>query len=148
MAEQQPEQKSPSNTYLHYLILRIKASIRRTTAPYLKKMRRASLLRRERYIFTDKRHPEKGIFSAALGCIALIGLILAVKVTFDMGGSAGIGQALTVLLAFLISGTGFVFGVMACRQKDVFKLFPHLGILFNTLSLMICIAILCIGLFL
>ena len=148
MAEQNGSEKSPSGTYLHYLFLRMRASLRRTMTPLLKKMRRASLLRRERYIFTDKRHPEKGIFSFAMGLIALTGLVMAVKVTFEAGGEAGIAQALTVLLAFFIGLTGLVYGILARRERDVFFLFPHLGIVCNTLSLLICTAILMLGLFL
>lgn len=148
MAEQQNEKSSAQNTYLHYLILRIRASVRRALTPYLKKMRRASLLRRERYIFTDKRHPEKGIFSTAMGLIALTGLFLAVKFTFDAGGVAVVSYALAVLLSFVIAVAGFIAGVVARKERDVFFLFPNLGILFNTLSILMCASILAIGLLL
>lgn len=148
MAEGQNEKSKAQNTYLHYLFLRIRASVRRAFAPYLKKMRRASLLRRERYIFTDKRHPEKGIFSAAMGLIALTGLFFAVKLTFDAGGMAYVSYALAVLLAFVIALFGFIAGILARRERDVFHLFPNLGIFVNALSLLMCAAILGIGLFL
>ena len=148
MAEQQNEKAGAQNTYLHYLILRFRSSVRRALTPYLKKMRRASLLRRERYIFTDKRHPEKGIFSAAMGILALFGILYAVKLTFDAGGVAMVSYALAVLLSFVIAVSGFIAGVIARKEKDVFFLFPNLGIFFNILSILLCVAIVGIGLFL
>lgn len=147
MAEQKGDTKNTQNTYLHYLFLRFQASVRRVMTPYLKKMRRASLLRRERYIFTDKRHPEKGIFSAAMGLIALSGILLAVKLTFDAGGVAIAPYALAVLLSFVIALAGFIAGIVARKERDVFFLFPNLGILFNTLSILLCVFVLCLGLF-
>ena len=146
---QEPEQKnSASNTYLHYLVLRLRAKVRSVVTPYLKKMRRAHLLRRERYIFTDKKHPEKGIFSAAMGAIAVTSIVLAVKNAFDLGGSATPAYAVAVILAFVIAVIGFVFGVLSHKEKDVFYLFPNFGIFFNGLALLASIAILLMGLFL
>ena len=121
--------------------------MRRQVNPYIKKLRRARLLRRERYIFTDKRHPEKGIFATVMGLLALFGLFLAVKLTFEGGGTAGINCVMAVLLSFVIALCGFIAGIIARKERDIFTLFPNLGILFNTLSLMICIGIFSIGVF-
>ena len=145
-AQTQESEKKTSNTYLRFLYLRARAKVRSVTGPFLKKMRRASLLRRERYIFTDKKHPEKGIFSSAMGLIALSGIALAVKFSFDRGGEAIANYAVAVLLSFVIALCGLVFGVIAHRQKDVFYLFPNFGIFFNVTALIACCVIAGLGL--
>ncbi|MBP3279943.1 MAG: hypothetical protein J6M44_13390 [Butyrivibrio sp.] len=101
---------------------------------------------RDRYMFTDNRHPEKGVMSAILGCISVTALIAAVVFTYNDGGQAQLRYAAAAMVAAIFSVVGLVLGIMSRMEKDIFKLFPNLGIVLNTLSIAFIIFILVLGL--
>ncbi len=97
-------------------------------------------------MFTDNRHPEKGVMSAILGCISVTALIAAVVFTYNDGGQAQLRYAAAAMVAAIFSVAGLVLGIMSRMEKDIFKLFPNLGIVLNTLSIAFIIFILVLGL--
>nr|WP_256372299.1 DUF6142 family protein [Butyrivibrio sp. CB08] len=97
-------------------------------------------------MFTDNRHPEKGVMSAILGIISVSALIAAVVFTYNDGGQAQLRYAAAALVAAIFSVVGLVLGIMSRLEKDIFKLFPNLGIVLNTLSIAFVIFILVLGL--
>ena len=101
---------------------------------------------RDRYMFTDNRHPEKGIMSAILGCISVGTLIVAVLFTYRDGGQAQLRYAAAALVAAIFSVAGFVLGIMSRFERDIFKLFPNLGIALNSASIIIVVILLVLGL--
>ena len=100
---------------------------------------------RDRYMFTDNRHPEKGIMSAILGLISVGALIAAVVFTYRDGGQAQLQYAAAVLVAAIFSVAGIVLGIMSRFERDIFKLFPNLGIVLNLLSIIFIILVLVLG---
>ncbi len=90
---------------------------------------------RDRYMFTDNRHPEKGIMSAILGAISVGTLGLVVLFTYRDGGQAKPQYAAAALVAAIFSVVGFVIGIMSRRERDIFKLFPNIGIILNLLAI-------------
>ena len=101
---------------------------------------------RDRYMFTDNRHPEKGIMSAILGCISVGTLIFAVLFTYRDGGQAQLRYAAAALVAAIFSVVGFVLGIMSRFEKDIFRLFPNLGIILNFASIVFVVVLLVLGL--
>ena len=89
---------------------------------------------RDRFTFTDNRHPEKGILSAVLGCISVTTYILAVVFTYKNGGQALMQYAAAAFVAAIFSVVGLVLGIMSRFEKDIFKFFPNVGIILNTLA--------------
>jgi hypothetical protein len=100
---------------------------------------------RDRYMFTDNRHPEKGVMSAILGCISVGAIIAAVVFTYNNGGQAQLRYAAAVMVAACFSVAGIILGIMSRFERDIFKLFPNLGIILNSLSLAFIIFILVLG---
>ena len=100
---------------------------------------------RDRYMFTDNRHPEKGVMSAILGCISVGAIIAAVVFTYNDGGQAQLRYAAAVMVAACFSVAGIILGIMSRFERDIFKLFPNLGIILNSLSLAFVIFILVLG---
>ncbi len=100
---------------------------------------------RDRYMFTDNRHPEKGVMSAILGCISVGAIIAAVVFTYNDGGQAQLRYAAAVMVAACFSVAGIILGIMSRFERDIFKLFPNLGIILNSLSLAFIIFILVLG---
>lgn len=88
-----------------------------------------------RYVFTDKKHPEKGILSSILGLISVVTIIYAVFLSYENGGQAEARYGVAVMICMLYSIAGLVLGIMARMERDIFKLFPNVGIILNVLSL-------------
>lgn len=101
-----------------------------------KHFRLRAFIFKRRYIFTDNVHPRKGILSFILGMIAAVALCLSVKAAFDAGGQADIKYGAAVFLALVYSITGLVLGILAMRRKKIFKIFPGLGILINSINIL------------
>lgn len=87
------------------------------------------------YMFTNKKHPKRGIMSAVLGIISIISILLAVWLTFRKDGVAAFNYGLAILLATLFSLAGLWLGAASRTEKDCYYLFPCLGIGFNLLAL-------------
>ncbi len=102
--------------------------------------------RRAGYKFTNKKNPTKGVASFLLGMIALGSLILAIYLTYMNQGVAPLQYAIAVILSISMAIAGLVCGIMACLEKDIFKLFPVLGIVLNMLALLLSGFILYMGL--
>ena len=100
---------------------------------------------RDRYMFTDNRHPEKGIMSAILGVTSVGALIAAVWFTYRDGGQAQVRYAAAALVAAVFSVVGIVLGIMSRFERDIFKLFPNIGIILNLISIIFVICILVLG---
>ncbi len=90
---------------------------------------------RGRYVFTDKKHPEKGVLSSALGVISVATIIYAVYLSYRNGGQAEAKYAVAVMFCLLYSITGLVLGILARMERDIFKLFPNVGIILNVISI-------------
>lgn len=89
----------------------------------------------ERYVFTDKKHPEKGILSSVLGLISVSTIAYAVYLSYRNGGQAEARYAVAVMICLVYSIAGLVLGILSRMEKDIFRLFPTLGIVLNVLSL-------------
>ncbi|WP_408070523.1 DUF6142 family protein [Butyrivibrio sp. JL13D10] len=88
-----------------------------------------------RYVFTDKKHPERGILSTALGAISVFTISYAVFLSYRNGGQAEPRYAVAVMFCLVYSIAGLVLGILSRMEKDIFRLFPTLGIILNVLSI-------------
>ena len=66
--------------------------------------------------------------SSAFGVISLCSIIFAVKRSTDLSGNVNGTLALAVFLTFLMALSGLVTGILAVLDADAYKLFPVLGI--------------------
>jgi len=107
---------------------------------------RLRMSRRAGYKFTNRKNPIKGIAAFILGVIALGSLILAIYLTFQNQGAAPLQYAVAVILSICMAIAGMVCGIMACMEKDIFKLFPVSGITLNIVALVLGGFILYMGL--
>lgn len=97
------------------------------------------------YIFTTRKHPEKGIMSTILGAISLISIVAAVYLAYQNGGNALPSYGAAVFLVTLFALAGLVLGILSRAEKDNYYLFPHLGIALNFVSLALISLILYAG---
>ncbi len=87
---------------------------------------------KEGYIFTDKKNPKWGIMSSILGLIAGC---LAVHLTYLNGGTAFMQYGAVVLLAMIYAAAGLALGIRSLTEKDIFRVFPIIGILLNVVTM-------------
>lgn len=98
------------------------------------------------YKFTNKKNPEKGIMSSALGAISVVSTALALYFTYLAEGVAKAQYGSVVCLALLFSVVGLVLGIMSYLERDIYKFFPVLGIVLNIIGIIGAGFILYIGL--
>ena len=101
---------------------------------------------REKYVFTDNRHPEKGIMSTILGLLSDVSLVAVVLFSYRNGGQAFMRYAAAAFVAAIFSCIGLVLGIRSRFEKDIFKLFPNLGIALNLVAFLFVVFILVLGL--
>lgn len=101
--------------------------------------------RKGAYIFTAKRHPEKGIMSTILAVIAILSIGAAIYQAFKNGGNAVPQYGAVVFLSMIFSLVGMVLGVLSRMEKDNYYLFPYLGIGLNLVALLMVSMILYAG---
>lgn len=87
------------------------------------------------YIFTDKKNPKWGIMSSILGLIAGVSVCLAVHLTYLNGGTAFMQYGAVVLLAMIYAAAGLALGIRSLTEKDIFRVFPIIGILLNVVTM-------------
>ncbi len=100
----------------------------------------------DKYMFTDNRHPEKGIMSTVLGILSVVALALSVFFSYKNNGEAIMRYAAAAFVAAIFSCIGLVLGAMSRTEKDIFKFFPNLGIALNLISFIFIVFILILGL--
>ncbi len=93
------------------------------------------MARRKGYIFTKKKHSSKAVMATILGAISLVSLGAVVYLSYLRAGEIPSKYGVTGLLILLFSLTGLILGLVTVREKDMFRLFPWLGILLNGLAL-------------
>lgn len=97
------------------------------------------------YIFTDKKNPKWGIMASVLGLIATVSICIAVYFTYLDKGAARMQYGAAVLLAMIYAITGLVLGIRSLMEKDIFRMFPILGIVLSLLAVIAGSIILYLG---
>ncbi|MCR4690218.1 MAG: DUF6142 family protein [Lachnospiraceae bacterium] len=100
---------------------------------------------KKRYLFSDKKNPEKGVFSSFLGLIGLLGVCLALLISYKNEGVVPLRLGAVVLLSVFFGVTGLVMGIMSHMEPDVLLFFPKLGIVLNAVTILIGGVILYMG---
>lgn len=102
-------------------------------------------MKRKNYIFTNKKHSDRAIMSTILGVISNGSLGIVIYLTYLNGGNAPLSYGLTGLLAAVFSVIGLILGVLTIQEKDMFKLFPILGVILNLVALGMLVFIVQLG---
>ena len=83
--------------------------------------------------------------SAILGAISICSGAVVLYLAYLKGGDVPISYGLTGLLSAIFSVVGLILGVLAVQEKEVFKLFPVLGIILNLAALGILMFVVQLG---
>lgn len=104
-------------------------------------------MRKSGHMFTSKKHSERGLYASVLGVIALAGITLAIVLSYQDGGAMSARYGLATLISFIIAIGGFVQGVRAKMEKDVFQVLPFFGLLSNAFVILEVMFILYAGVY-
>lgn len=97
------------------------------------------------YKFTNKKHPEIGIMSVILGTISLVSQILVILMCYLKRMEAKSNNGMTVLLALIMAIVGLVLGIISKKKRDTYGLFPLVGIVLNSVSVLATVLIVIAG---
>lgn len=97
------------------------------------------------YIFTDKKTPKWGVMSVILGVTSSAAVAAAIYFTFKNKGIALPQYGSVIVLAIIYSFAGAILGIRSCFGKDVFRFVPIMGIIINTIALVMEFFILYVG---
>lgn len=98
-----------------------------------------------KFIYSNKKHTQKGIFSTILAGLSLIFLLLMMIVSYAKGGEIGKSFGATAFLCTLFSAAGIILGAIGKSEPEKFYLFSYIGIGLNVLDLLIVSSILYAG---
>lgn len=92
-------------------------------------------MRKKNYIFMNKKHSDKAIMSTILGVISLVSIGIVTYLSYRGGGVMHGGYGVTGVLATIYSLIGLILGIVTIRDKDIYRIFPILGMIFNFAAL-------------
>ena len=101
--------------------------------------------RSNKYKFSIKTHPIKGIISLVLGIISFAMLLISFYVSWQNRGNLGIAIGLFGILAFIIAISGLFMAVTTLKRKDIHLLFPVISLVLNGILTIVYLAIYVMG---
>lgn len=102
--------------------------------------------KRKNFIFTDKSHAIKGVMSSVFALLSAGLLVLAVYLSYEKQGQAGITIGSIGLWSMIIAMIGVYLGVISFWEKEKYYFFSKTGTLLNVILFIIWCAIFFIGL--
>lgn len=103
------------------------------------------MAKKRNYKFTNRDFSLISIMSSIWGLLSLTSLAVAVVLSFLRGGIASMSYGLTCILALIFAGAGLWLGIKARREPEKFYVWADLGIVSNSLTLLILITIVILG---
>lgn len=93
------------------------------------------MARRRGYKFTNKVHSPKAVMSAVFGILSCVSLAAVVYLSYTKGGQVPVNYGIAGILILLFAIVGMILAIYAVRERDHYKIFAYLGLLFNFAAL-------------
>lgn len=93
--------------------------------------------KKKRKIYTDKKHPVKGIIATVLAVAALVVFGAVINISFQNGGEAEMWIGSMALISILLGVVGLILGLMSFKKENSYKLFAQIGSFLNVFVLLI-----------
>lgn len=98
-----------------------------------------------KYKFSDKSQTLGGTLSTLMGAGSLICLLYGIYVSFTADGNGGSIVGALGIMAFILSLTGMVFGLMSFKEQDKFYMLSKVGSLLCGITFIVMLAIFLMG---
>ena len=100
---------------------------------------------RRRFIYSNKEHTKKGIFSSLLALISFATLIFLIVMSYRAKGDISPTFGAVAFICTMFSSLGIIIGLMGKNEPDKYYLFSYIGIVWNVIDLLFVSAILYAG---
>lgn len=87
--------------------------------------------KKEAYKFSDKKQSVRGLISLAMGILSCVCLLVLFYISSLTGGNGGLLLGAIGLLMLIFSIAGFLTGVKASKEKDIYYNIPIIGLVLN-----------------
>ena len=98
-----------------------------------------------KYIYSNKKHTKKGIFSTILAVISFVFLLFMLIMSYIRRGEVGNSYGAAAFVCTFFSALGVFLGVLGKKEPEKFYLFSYIGIIWNVVNLFFISAILYAG---
>ena len=98
-----------------------------------------------KYIYSNKKHTEKGIFSTVLALLSFASIAIMLISSYANRGEVKGSFGAVAFICTLFSAIGIIVGVVGKNEPDKFYLFSYIGIIWNVVNLFLISAILYAG---
>lgn len=102
--------------------------------------------RARKFIYSNKKHTQKGIFSTILAALSFFFLLFMIILSYAKRGEIGGAYGAAAFVCTVFSSVGIILGTMGKREPDMFHLFSYIGIIWNVVNLLFISSILYAGL--
>jgi len=89
--------------------------------------------KKEIFKFSGRSHSVKGIASIILGIVSLLTLILLSVISSISHGNGGMVIGILGIALLIAAVSGFILGIKACREKEIYYTAPVTGMIMNGL---------------
>lgn len=89
--------------------------------------------KKEVFKFTGRSHSVKGLISLVIAIVTLLTFFVISVVSSFSKGNGGLILGVIGILLFILSTTGFILGIKACKEKEIFYKAPVTGMVINGL---------------
>lgn len=104
--------------------------------------------RKDVFKFTGRSHSVKGIAAAVIGGIGVISLLVLFILSSVYRGDGSILLGAAGMIVFALTITGFILGVRACTEKEIYYTAPITGMVINGILSIVLFILYITGLFL
>jgi hypothetical protein len=101
--------------------------------------------KKEIFKFTGRSHSVKGLISLAIGIISLLTFIIISILSSFSKGNGGLILGIIGLVLFVVSVTGFILGIKACKEKEIYYKAPITGMVINGLLSLLFLILYMVG---
>ncbi len=100
---------------------------------------------RRKILFTDKKHPLKGLISVALGAVVVLVLSFLLFFSSSSKGTSGMAVGVVGVIELIAAFVGFILAVRCFKEEDVYMITPTIGAVANGVLVIIFLMLYIIG---
>ncbi len=89
------------------------------------------LRKKESFKFSDKKHSVRGLISLVMGILSCVCLLVLFYISSLSAGNGSLLLGAVGLVMCVLSIVGFIIGVKACKEKEIYYNVPIIGLVLN-----------------
>lgn len=101
--------------------------------------------KKEIFKFSGRTHSIRGMISVILGTFSALSLVTLMIISSLSGGNGGSWLGFLGFLLAALAFVGFILGIQACKDKEIYYVAPITGIIVNGFIWVILIVLYLVG---